>query len=126
MNPRIAELYGLTPDSDLRPHLRQVAHRARAYQLENNGAENPAHARRRAKNAIAYYRNQIRYLHKRQDGPAALPPEELEARISALESGIQAKQEEIRLSRPAARLIAPVARRVAREDRRRRKAAKNR
>lgn len=111
----------------------QAAHRARAYNLEDNGASDLAHKRRNFKNRssksvqeqIEAERSLIERYKKRLSNPNDVCPSATierwiaasEKRIRSLESG----REELR---PDATLIAPMTRRVAREDRKRAKKTK--
>lgn len=117
----------MNPDheDDLSRSMPQVSRRARAYKLEDNGASDAAHQRRRHKEGIAAARNMIRDINKRQSGQSGRPPLDPDVADKALrrwQERIDMLKQKLQDERPSARLIAPVARRVAREDRRRRRA----
>lgn len=105
----------------------QVAHRARAYKLEDNGASDMAHRKRDLKNSIANSRRTIAGIRDRQNGLSVFPPLDQSSAgflIAKHHEHIRVCEEKITELRPGSPLIAPVTRRVAREDRRRSRRAK--
>lgn len=113
-------------DRDLSRSVPQVAHRARAYKLEDNGASDAARRRRQHKEGIATAKSMIRDIIKRQLGQTGLPPMDPDIAGRRLEgwlSRIEELKAKLQAEGASTRMIAPVARRVAREDRRRRKNA---
>lgn len=126
MRPSITKVPGTVPDADLSVRIPQVAHRARAYKLEDNGASDQAQRKRWAKGSIRtskYFVSQIRLRQEGRSSNPPYPPEVAERLIQGHLDHIEEVRQKIRDSRPTAPLIAPVSRRVAREDRRRRRAA---
>lgn len=110
---------------DLSRSMPQVSHRARAYKLEDNGASDAAHLRRRHKEGIGAARTMIRDLNRRQAGQSGWPPldpDDAEEALRRWQERIDMLKQKLQDERPSVRIIAPVARRVAREDRRRRRA----
>ncbi|WP_427019328.1 hypothetical protein ACQCSX_22485 (plasmid) [Pseudarthrobacter sp. P1] len=100
----------------------QVSRRARAYNLEDDGASDLSRRKRAAKDSAANRRQFIAAIEQRQAGQGPFPPRdpEVAARlIDAHRQVIRAHETQRDAASPAANIIAPVARRVAREDRRR-------
>ena len=124
MSEIFARRRAIPPDLDLSADIPQVAHRARAYGLEDNGASDQAHRKRQAKGTIRaskYFISQIRLRQEGRTSSTPYPPEVAERLIQGHLDHISEARQSIRDSRPTTPLIAPVARRVAREDRRRRR-----
>lgn len=100
----------------------QAAHRARVYDLEDNGAADLAHRKRALRESIASSRAMIFRIEQRQAGADVhppLPPETAERLLAGHRKAIAERKEKLATIAPAAPLIAPMTRRVAREDRRR-------
>lgn len=100
----------------------QAAHRARIYQLEDDGAADLAHRKRSLRESIAARKAMIVRLEQRQAGATDLPPrprDEAERFIAGHRAAIRELREKLAAIGPASPVIAPMTRRVAREDRRR-------
>lgn len=124
MHP-IYKRLGLKPGSDLSKEIPQVANRARAYELEDDGASDLSRRKRCARRSITGYQHGIARIRDRQNGLSVLPPMDAKDAgrlIDNYTARIAELREQIAETGPATPLVAPVARRVAREDRRRRRA----
>jgi hypothetical protein len=100
----------------------QAAHRARIYDLEDNGASDLAHRKRSLRESIATRKRIIADIQKRQAGGTAFPPRpqaEAEHFVAGHREAISRLKEKLSGLGPSVPLIAPMTRRVAREDRRR-------